>query len=101
MLVHLQRLECFRLMSLIYTINSPLRQTGKDALQFIQHNSLLSHSRVYLEGGVAYTDTGITPGCVDNRGLGREPCGPTRLDVRWCDYRSAVDSGQDKLETGR
>lgn len=80
--------------------NQRSRQTGEYALQFFQHHGLLSRVRICLSDSVSHTDTGITPGRINNRGLRGKSRRSTRLDIICSTAGCAVDSGQHKLEVG-
>ena len=77
------------------------RQTRKDALQLLQHNSLLGRSHICLVGSVPDTNTRKTPRRPNDRSLRRKPCRATSLDIRGSTAGRAVDSGQDEAKVGR
>ena len=80
--------------------NQCSRQTGENTLQLPQNHSLLSRIRIRLIGGVSHTNTSITPGRTNHRGLSGQSRRSTRPDIIRGAARRAVDPGQHELEVG-
>ena len=77
------------------------RQTRKNALQLLQHNSLLGRSHIRLGSRVSNTNTRKTSSRANDRGLRRKPCRSACLDIRGSTAGRTIDSGQYEAKVGR